>query len=217
MNKQPGKSFCEQFNIHIASPTLNIFSSIMKMVEPVRPRVGGWWSDQAVYEAYLGKHNRAIIVAQDVISGRVVGLIILQRWGSKGKWKGHCKSLVTVSTYKGVATMLQAVLPSNTIGYVSERNLAQTSVMNKAGYVVLGRTKKDKKLKRRMVIWEGPQPNRYLKNVQKRLTEKLLSMGKNSGQTTQTWGVLKDESRPKSASRCSLSTLQSSKKSRKTR
>jgi hypothetical protein len=147
------------------------------MVRFYRKRLGGWWNTPSVYEAWKGLHNRAIIVAER--DKHVRGFIILQRWGSKGLWKGHCKSLVTVSEEKGVGTLLQSLLPIGTIGYVSERNHAQIRVMEKSGYSLISFTEEDKKLKRRMGIWLKEQnPRGYLRSVQKNLEQKLRNMDK---------------------------------------
>jgi hypothetical protein len=147
---------------------------VCSLVTKYKKRIGRWWSTQAVLSACCRQNNKCIIVA--ALNCKIVGCIILQKWGKKGEWKGHCKSLVTISEKPGVATILQSILPNGTIGYVSERNIKQNKVMIKAGYKIIDTTGIDPKLKRRMIIWKGPAPKKSLKSVQKKLTEKLLSM-----------------------------------------
>jgi len=151
------------------------FGYIYPLVKKNQARIGKWWNKEAVKEVLNSQKNRTAIVVLDS-SGVLKGFIFLQLWGSKGEWKGRCKSLVTISTEPGVGTLLQSLLPLGTVGYVSERNTAQNKVMEKSGYTLV-----DKKLYkgRGMNIWIKEQnPQSSLQNAQKSLNEKLCSMAR---------------------------------------
>lgn len=178
MSRQLEKSFLELYEVKILDKLdKKDFKEVCSLARPVLNRIGKWWSIPALYEACCRKHNRIIIVAKR--EKKVKGFIVLQKWGSKGKWKGFCKSLVTVSSEKGVATLLQSLLPEETIGYVSVRNKVQTKVMVKSLYEVVAFTEKDKKLNRRMAIWQKLQNStRYLRDAQRNLKERILNTEK---------------------------------------
>lgn len=169
-------------NTTITIGTMEEFDTIYTLVKKFRPRIGKWWSKRALEEVLTRRKNRLAICAFN--DNILVGFIVLQLWGSKGKFKGHCKSLITVSTKKGIGTLLQSILPFNTVGYVSQRNVTQNAVMRNSGYNL--RTKIFFK-ERGMNVWiKELDPKESLKSVQKNLTEKLLSMAK-WAPTTEIW------------------------------
>lgn len=182
-------------NTEIALGTMAEFSQIYTLVKKYRPRIGKWWNKESLREVLYKLKNRVAVCAFE--EGELVGFIILQLWGSKGKFKGHCKSLVTVSTKKGIGTLLQSILPFNTVGYVSERNTTQNHVMENSGYVLKNQVVFQG---RKMNIWiKELDPKISLQSAQKSLTEKLLSMAK-WAPTTEIWQPLKRENQQKSVS-----------------
>lgn len=183
-------------NTEIVLGTLAEFAQIQALVKKFRPRIGKWWNKESLREVLCKEKNRVAVCAFDK-EGGLVGFIILQLWGSKGKFKGHCKSLVTVSTKKGIGTLLQSLLPFNTVGYVSERNVTQNHVMKNSGYILKNQVVFQG---RKMNIWiKELDPKISLQDAQRSLTEKLLSMAK-WAPTTEIWQPLRRENQPKSVS-----------------